>query len=75
MCESGHLESESGSESGHLESESRRIRIHLYFLESESSQLGFESNCSKVILSVGGRDNHVFTPSGANWAHLTKIEL
>ena len=54
MCESGHLESESGSESRHLESESRRIRIHLYFLESESesesrqleSESGFESSCS-----------------------------
>ncbi len=33
MCESGHLESESGSESRHLESESSWIRIHpFYFL-------------------------------------------
>ena len=31
MCESRHLESESGSKSRHLESKFRRIRIHLYF--------------------------------------------
>ncbi len=50
MCESSHLESESGSESRHLKSESRRSRIHIYFLESRSesrqleSESGFESN-------------------------------
>ena len=36
MCESGHLESESGSESRHLESESSWFRIHPLFLESQS---------------------------------------
>ena len=47
MCESGHLESESGSESTCLESESTRIRIHLNFLESESES-GFESDTTNV---------------------------
>ncbi len=44
MCESRHLES--GSESRHLESESSWIRIHPYFLESESNcfESGFESS-------------------------------
>ena len=37
MCESGYLESESGSESRHLESESNWIRILPFFLEPEIS--------------------------------------
>ncbi len=55
MCESGHLESESGFESSRLESESTRIRIHLIFLESESgsncfeSESGFESDMFNVM--------------------------
>ena len=41
MCEFGHLE----SESRHLESESERIRIQLYFLESESvNPIGLNTN-------------------------------
>ncbi len=50
MCESRHLDSESGSESRQLESESSWIWIHPFFIESESgsncleSESGFESS-------------------------------
>ncbi len=63
MCESGHLESESGSESSRLESESTRIRIHHIFLESESesncfeSESGFESDIFNVTKWYNGTLN------------------